>query len=428
MEPIFQNDAVVFGLLMTALGIVFYTSSLKNKTLEKFYTIFPPLLLCYMIPAIFTTAGLIAPSWETTNEAGEIVKHKSHLYDVAKNYLLPTALVLMTLSINFKSIINLGPKSLIMFFTGTIGIIIGGPIAILIVSSFAPDVVGGAGPDAIWRGMATIAGSWIGGGANQTAMLEIYEYNQANYAPMVIVDIVVANIWMAFLLYGVGRNEKIDRWLKADASAITALKEKVETFQKGIMRIPTLRDLMVVLGVGFFATGFSHVISDGIVALIDNHIPSLQGSVVHSGFFWLVVMATTVGLALSFTKARNLEGAGASKLGSVFIYILVATIGMKMDLASILDKNNAGLLGVGLIWMAVHVGLLFIVAKLIRAPYFFLAVGSKANVGGAASAPVVAAAFHPSLAPVGVLLAVLGYAVGTYGAILAATLMEIAAP
>jgi uncharacterized membrane protein len=276
--------------------------------------------------------------------------------------------------------------------------------------------------------MATIAGSWIGGGANQTAMLEIYEYNQANYAPMVIVDIVVANIWMAFLLYGVGRNEKIDKWLKADASAITALKEKVETFQKGIMRIPTLRDLMVVLGVGFFATGLSHVVSDGIVSLIDNHIPALQGSVVHSGFFWLVVMATTVGLALSFTKARNLEGAGASKLGSVFIYILVATIGMKMDLASILDKNNAGLLGVGLIWMAVHVGLLFIVAKLIRAPYFFLAVGSKANVGGAASAPVVAAAFHPSLAPVGVLLAVLGYAVGTYGAILAATLMEIAAP
>jgi uncharacterized membrane protein len=131
---------------------------------------------------------------------------------------------------------------------------------------------------------------------------------------------------------------------------------------------------------------------------------------------------------MSFTKARNLEGYGASKLGSVFIYILVATIGMKMDLATLLDPENAGLIGVGIVWMFIHVMLLIAVAKIIRAPYFFLAVGSKANVGGAASAPVVAAAFHPSLAPVGVLLAVLGYALGTYGAIFCATLMEMVAP
>ncbi len=99
---------------------------------------------------------------------------------------------------------------------------------------------------------------------------------------------------------------------------------------------------------------------------------------------------------------------------------------MKMDLTKILD--NPGLLIVGLIWMATHVLLLIIVAKIIRAPYFFLAIGSKANVGGAASAPVVAAAFHPSLATVGVLLAVFGYVVGTYGAMLTAELMRIVAP
>jgi len=125
---------------------------------------------------------------------------------------------------------------------------------------------------------------------------------------------------------------------------------------------------------------------------------------------------------LSFTKARSLEGFGASKMGSVFIYILVATIGMKMDIRQIVE--NPMLILVGLIWMAIHVIILVIVAKMIRAPYFFLAVGSKANIGGAASAPVVAAAFHPSLAPVGVLLAVLGYALGTYCAILCAQLME----
>ncbi|NCG30160.1 MAG: DUF819 family protein, partial [Bacteroidetes bacterium] len=143
-----------------------------------------------------------------------------------------------------------------------------------------------------------------------------------------------------------------------------------------------------------------------------------------SGFFWLIVIATTIGLALSFTKLRNYEGAGASKIGVVFIYFLVATIGMKMNVMEIFD--NPLLFLVGLLWMAIHVGMMIIVAKLIRAPFFFLAVGSKANIGGAASAPVVAAAFHPSLAPVGVLLAVLGYALGTYGAWICGLLMQAA--
>ena len=141
-----------------------------------------------------------------------------------------------------------------------------------------------------------------------------------------------------------------------------------------------------------------------------------------SGFFWLVVLATTIGVLLSFTPARQLEGVGASRWGSVFIYILVATIGMHMDIIEVL--NNLGLFAVGLIWMLIHVGLLLLMAKLIKAPFFFVAVGSQANVGGAASAPVVASAFSPVLAPVGVLLAVLGYALGTYGAIACAELMR----
>jgi uncharacterized membrane protein len=139
----------------------------------------------------------------------------------------------------------------------------------------------------------------------------------------------------------------------------------------------------------------------------------------------MISISTLIAILLSFTKVRKLEGAGASKIGSVFIYVLVATIGMKMDLTMIFD--NLGLLAIGLIWMSVHAALLVIVAKLIRAPYFFLAIGSQANVGGAASAPVVASAFHSSLATVGVLLAVFGYAVGTIGAIACTLLMQIIA-
>ena len=144
-----------------------------------------------------------------------------------------------------------------------------------------------------------------------------------------------------------------------------------------------------------------------------------------SKFFWMISITTIIGIILSYTKARSYEGAGASKYGSVFIYILVASIGMKMDLTLIFE--NQMLIVIGLVWMIVHAGLLIVVAKMIKAPYFFLAIGSQANVGGAASAPIVAAAFHPSLATVGVLLAVFGYAIGTIAAVACTVLMQLAA-
>jgi uncharacterized membrane protein len=141
-----------------------------------------------------------------------------------------------------------------------------------------------------------------------------------------------------------------------------------------------------------------------------------------SDFFWLIVIATTIGLGLSFTRARQLEGVGASRWGSIFIYVLVGTIGMKMNLGEVF--KNLGLFAIGAIWMVVHIAILLFVAKIIKAPFFFVAVGSQANIGGAASAPVVASAFSPALAPVGVLLAVLGYALGTYGGLVCAYLMQ----
>ena len=429
--PFITKDTIAFGILMLTLGFVFYTSDKENGFWKKFYKVIPALLMAYLLPAIFTSVGIIAPEWETVNEAGEIVKHESNLYYVASRFLLPASLVLMTLSIDLKSVFNLGPKALIMFLTGTVGIIIGGPIAILLISSISPETVGGAGPDAVWRGLATLAGSWIGGGANQAAMLEIYEYNPKKYGGMVLVDIVVANIWMALLLMGIGKSKKINKWLRADSSAIEKLKEKMSLYASKVTRNPSLADLMIILSIAFTIVGIAHFGANGISSFLKDNFEAVSDkssalSSFGSQFFWMITIATTLGILLSFTKFKKYEGAGASKIGSVFIYILVATIGMKMDLSKILD--NPGLIVIGLVWMTIHALLLILVAKLIRAPFFFLAVGSQANVGGAASAPVVAAAFHPSLASVGVLLAVFGYVVGTYGAILTAELMRIVAP
>jgi uncharacterized membrane protein len=395
------------------LAFVFTTSKSENPFWKKFYKYIPTLLLCYFIPSIFNSLGIIS---------GE----ESNLYFVASRYLLPTSLVLLTVSIDLPEIKKLGPKAIIMFLTGTVGIILGGPLAILIVSTFAPDVVGGVGPDAVWRGLTTVAGSWIGGGANQAAMKEIFNVGDTLFSSMIAVDVIVANIWMAFLLYGAGINEQIDAKFKADNSAITELKEKIEAYRAQILRIPDLTDTLKVMTVGFGVTAIAHLGADNIAPWISESAPWLAKFSLTSKFFWLIVLATTFALGLSFTKARELEGVGASRYGSLFLYILVATIGMKMNIMAIFE--NPGLFVVGLIWIAFHAILLIVVAKIIRAPFFFLAVGSQANIGGAASAPIVASAFHPSLAPVGVLLAVLGYAIGTYAAWICGILMQTISP
>ena len=403
-----SNDAVVFGILMVVLGFVFYTSNLRSSFWKKFYTFFPVILLCYFIPSLLNTTGIVSPE-------------KSNLYFVASRYLLPTSLVLLTLSVDLKEISKLGSKALIMFFTGTVGIIIGGPIAIIIVKNLFPNLVS-INPEELARGMTTIAGSWIGGGANQTAMKEVFNVDGELFSKMVTVDVLVGNAWLAVLLIGVGKTVFIDKFLGADSSSVESVKEKIEKYNLSIARIPDLKELIYVLTIGFGITGISHLIADNIAPYLLNNFPILEKYSLTSSFFWLIVMATTFGVILSFTRLRDLEGVGASKIGTIFIYILVATIGLQMNLFTVFD--NPGLFLIGFIWISVHVILLFIVAILIKAPYFFVAVGSQANVGGAASAPVVAAAFHPSLAAVGVLLAVLGYAVGTYAAYLCGIIMQ----
>ncbi len=415
--PLITNDAVVFGILMAVLGFVFYTHSQADGFWKKFYSIVPSILVCYFLPSVFGTLGIISGD-------------ESQLYFVASRYLLPACLVLLTLSVDLPGVFGLGPKALIMFFTGD-----GrhrhrwpaGDHDRLVVRSRDR---GRRGPEAIWRGLTTVAGSWIGGGANQAAMKEVFGVGDQIFSALIAVDVIVANVWMGVLLFAAGRWEDLDRKRGVDSSAIVALRDKMAAYQLETQKIPKLPDTMMILAVGFVATGISHVVAtnmsgwlDGIAGDDPTHM--LRKMSLTSSFFWLIVTATTIGVLLSFTRARQLEGVGASRIGSVFIFILVATIGMKMDLMAIF--RHPGLFLVGLIWIAFHAFLMILVAQLIRAPVFFLAVGSQANVGGAASAPVMAAAFHPGLASVGVLLAVLGYVLGTYGAWLCGQLMRIVA-
>jgi len=411
--PLITNDAVVLGLLMSILGLVFWSAESKNPLFIKFYSVIPPILLCYFVPGLLNSFGVIS---------GE----SSSLYIISSRYLLPASLVLFTLSLDLKEIWKLRKKAGLMFITSTISIVLGGPIAIMLISIFAPDVVGGVGPDAVWRGLATIAGTWIGGAANQAAMFEVFKPSADLFSAMVTLDVVVGYTWMALLLYGATQTVRINKWLKADDSSVTEIKEKMEAYQLATLRIPSTPDVIMILALAFGVTGIAHLGADNIAPWVTENAPYLSKFSLTSGFFWIVIIATTIGVFLSFTKARNLEAVGASRMGSALLYVLITTIGMQMNIAAIF--SNPGIMIVGVVWMMFHALVVIIVAKLTRTPFFFLAVSSMSNIGGPASAPVVASAFHPSLAPVGVLLAVFGYVVGTYGAYISALLMQAVAP
>ena len=412
LPPLVSNDAVVLGLLAVILGLVFWTSSSGSAFFKKFYTVFPPLLLCYFLPSMLNTFNIVDPD-------------QSRLYFMASRYLLPAALVLLAMSADLPATFRLGPKALIMFLTGTLGVIIGGPLALLIASSFMPDLIGVDGPEAVWRGMTTVAGSWIGGGANQAAMYEIFDVGDEIFSAWIAVDVIVANIWMALLLIAASNSVALDRRLGADARAVDHLRLKAEAYETEHARIPELRDMIFIAAIGFGAVAIAHLGADFLAPWFTENYPELSRYSLHSGFFWLIIVATIIGVALSFSPARKLTGAGSMKTGSVFIYILVATIGMNMDVTAI--ARNPEFFLIGFIWILVHASLLIIMAIVIKAPVFFLAVGSQANIGGAASAPVVASAFHPSLAPVGVLLAVVGYIIGTWGAWLTGQILRVVA-
>ncbi|MFW2341482.1 DUF819 domain-containing protein [Brevundimonas sp.] len=394
------NDAVVLGLLAVILGAVFWASSRQNVWVQRFFTVIPALLLCYFLPSLLTTFGVVDPE-------------ESRLYYIASRYLLPAALVLLTVSADLPAVFGLGPKALIMFLTGTVGVMIGGPVALLLTSWVAPELMG-AGPEAIWRGMATVAGSWIGGSANQTALYEIYGAGPDTFSIWIAVDVIVANIWMAVVLFMAANQRMFDKLFRADTSTVDRVRHKAEAYEAEHARIPLLKDLIFILAVGFGAVGLSHAIADPLAGWFGETWPMAQRLSLDSSFFWLVLTATVIGVLLSFTPARKLQGPGAAKVGSVFVYVLVATVGLNMNIGAILDSPVYFLIGG--VWMLIHVALMFAMAFLIRSPSFFLGVGSMANIGGAASAPVAAAAFHPSLAPVGVLLAVVGYIIGTAAA------------
>lgn len=386
------NDpaAILVVLLAVLAGIFWFGETAPGK---KLFGIVPSLVFCYFLPTTLTTLGVLPA--------------ESVLYDWIKNYLLPTSLMLLILALDVPGIMRLGPKALIMMLAGTAGVIIGGPIALWIFSSWVP-------PDT-WLGMTALSGSWIGGSANMVALAEMAGTPDAMFGMMVIVDVTIGNVWMGVLLYLAGQQQRIDRFTGADTSAIEDLKRRVADFTAKTTRVPSLKDMMLIVAIGFGGMW---------VATLAGRVLG-EGSQVFDATVWKFIVVTAIAVAVSFTPARSLEGAGASRIGTLMLYLLIASIGAHADFTAM--REAPVLVAVGAVWMLCHASIMILVAWLIRAPVFFMAVGSQANIGGAASAPIVASAFHPSLAPVGVLLAIFGYVLGTYGGLVVMGLLKLVA-
>ncbi len=387
-----QHPMAILAVLLTVLALLFMIN--RHPVLGKIFKVVPLLVFAYFVPTILSNTGLIP-----------LV---SPLYEFIMQWLLPASLVLLTLSVDVKAIIGLGRNTIILFLMGTLTIVLGGPLAYLLLGWLTPTDLGVE----VWKGLAALSGSWIGGGANFIAIGKSVGVLDSTLSMMVVVDVAVASIWMAILLFFAGRNQEMDARIGADRTAIDTVKKKVEQFQAEVNRPTNLADLLKMLAIAIGGTA--------VAQALGQVLPEI-GNIV-SKFTWVVIFVTTLGLIISFTSLRDLEGAGASSVGSVFLYLLVATIGAKAEFARVVEVPS--LVVIGAVWLALHALFILLTRWKLRAPIFFAAVGSQANVGGAASAPIVASAFHPALAPVGVLLGIFGYVLGTYAGLICAFLLE----
>lgn len=396
-SALIESPLAVLAVLLAVLAGLF--GAAKRPFGQRFFKVVPLLVFAYFVPTLLSNVGLIPT--------------KSPLYDFIKAALLPASLVLLTLSVDIKSIARLGRPAIALFLIATASIVVGGPLAYLALKWMIPVELA----DQAWRGLAALSGSWIGGGANFVAIAESVQLQEDTpmYGAMIVVDVAVSSIWLAVLLYFAGRERALDASVGADRTALDDVRKRVADYRSSIARPTDLAGLLAIAFLGLGATA--------LATWAANHLPPI-GDVI-SRFTWIVIIATTVGVLLSLTRARRLEGQGAGDVGSLFLYLLIASIGAKADFAQALDAS--ALLLVGALWMAIHAGVILLAWRLLRLPIFFAAVGSQANVGGAASAPIVATAFHPALAPVGVLLAVGGYVLGTYAALVCARLLQFVA-
>jgi uncharacterized membrane protein len=386
---VISNPILIIAVLISIEAIVLTLS--RHQRTRRYFELLPAVFWIYFLPMLAATFGLI-----TT---------KSPLYGLITAWLLPASLVLLLLPVDMKAILRLGPTALAMFFIGAAGIIAG---AVFSFALFKP-LVGGE----FWSGFGALSASWTGGSANMIAVKEALSVPDAVFAPMVIVDTVVPYLWMGFMIAMVGLQPAFDRWNRSDRTLLDHFGEQAVKHLATSGSRRTAGGILIALAVA--------VAGGGAAQLIARQLPQIPDMV--TTYTWTIMVVTLIGILLSFSPLRGLERSGATRTGYDLLYFVLTAIGAKASVASI--GSALVLIAAGLTIVAVHAVVMLIGARLLRAPLFLVAAASQANIGGVASAPVVAEVYHPGLASVGLLLAILGNIVGTWLGIICAQLCRM---
>lgn len=397
-EVLIKDELTIFVYLAGLVAFIFWIG--EFKLLKPVFRFFPPLIFCYFLPMVSTTLGIIPDN--------------SKLYGwYSKTFLLPT-LVLLLLSANIPAIIKLGPKAIAVMLCGSAGVILGAPVALFIFKSKLGEYS--------WQNLGALVASWTGGSANMFALKEGLGIPDKFFAPMPIVDTVVGYTWMGFVIALAGYQEIFARKYQIDLSILKELNRRVEQSVSSKIRPVTIRDLALMIGIAFVIGHTCRKLGEWSYIQLkpfwQANLPMILD--VLSAYVMAVIIVTFVALILSLTPLNRLEEAGASRVGFYMLYLILTMYGSQANLMAIV--RTPWYIAVGVTIILIHASFLYIATRLLKAPLFLFAVGSQANIGGPPTASIVAATYQSALAPVGLLLGVLGSIIGTYCGIVSATL------
>ncbi|PIQ83851.1 MAG: hypothetical protein COV75_05165 [Candidatus Omnitrophica bacterium CG11_big_fil_rev_8_21_14_0_20_63_9] len=344
----------------------------------------PAPLWCYVLPAAAVTLG-----W---------LPRDTSIYKLLADALLPFALAVLLLGADLPAILKTGARSLLAAAWGAVGIVAGACLGLWLVRAGLPSEA--------WKGAGALAGTWTGGTMNLLALRSVLEIPEEIFAPLILVDALIAYSWMALLVAASGHQPRINQWLRASPGTLQQQADRAQ--QPGDRRVAARTRLLGATLALLLALGVRWL------------VPRMPIGFITSANGWIIVLVTTAALALSCLPAVRRVAASSEGLGYGALYMVLAAAGAQARLDALWDSPMW--LVLGLVTVTVHGLVLMLAGRALRVPLGMLATASQANIGGLVSAPLVGAVYHQSLAPVGLLLAMAGNALGTYAGMLAAWL------
>ncbi|MDO5559888.1 MAG: DUF819 family protein [Oscillospiraceae bacterium] len=378
-------------LIFSAAVLVNLPKVFKGKAAQNFFKFAPPIILIYLGLMLLCTFKV----WDLSSTA--------EAYSSLKNPLLYAMLFIMLLRCNLRKIVKLGPKMLIGFFSATVSIGIGFVVAYAIMHN--------ALGEGAWRSLGALCGSWMGGGGNMLAIQAALDVDEASMAYALVMDSICATLYVMFLLWAIGFSGKFNKWAKADTKLIDEVGVTLEAEARANTKQITWQNLALLIGSGLIVSALSQKVG----VFIASYLPFFDKAT------WTVLVVTLLGIVLALTPFGKIKG--TEEVSNVLLYIVIALIASRADLGSI--GNAPVWLLTGMIILVIHVAIMVLLAKLFKIDIFTCAVSSLANIGGTATAPVLAGSYSSALVPVGIIMALLGYVVGTGGGLIVAKLMSL---